>query len=700
MNEQQNAVPVEEKRICKKCLKKLPNKTEFCMYCGTDNAATSVQVEYEKQNNERLKKYKVIDAQKHKPLWYVLFLLLIIDVIVINVMMIFNQDKMFVEVNSARFQNYEKSYYLDDAAYLAYKNNRVKIIGKNRQNYLDVTSEIQKHNIRDVQEVNNSYLSKTIYMLTDDNVLLELKDSKITKKKLEVEYNDVYEYLNYEENNCTIEKEYAVLAENIFYFDPDTREVYSVTDKKYNYVNNHGCYSYQKRTVLTAEEINLKNPEVVYSSKNGEIIVLKDKKEVIKIESGIIKERVKEYKVNDKTIKVGDIKKIIYKPASILSDKAEIIVIDNKDGIHEITSKTKISLSSTESSLLLVKSIFKNLDKDSKINLVILLILLIGDFVFLYKMSDNNTFSKCLSMSGLLMIEMVLYTLIRGEGYPIANGKEFLILLETLFISYLLLLILSMLITQIAELVIKLLDFIKYRNIFSYILIYIAIICIFFNILLSGANGVFFAVFALGTFWAYFTETEEIDIDLFIREKSIAPIIILSIIGIVNFLFLLKLFHISNYIVFLILLIVMFALYLTVRPSLTKKEISGKTIKSLIVMIMYLAISLINQLLAMNLFIKLQSDYDRKVMGSVLLMALTYVLYLVVTFTLLAIISLIFRMIHKIIKSANKKTNSVVQFLIFIIIATITFTSVVYFFPEIINLIHTAVNKIYSSIPK
>ena len=311
MNNQQNPNPVEEKRICKKCLKKLPNKTDFCMYCGTDNAATSVQVEYEKQNNERLKKYKVIDAQKHKPLWYVLFLLLIIDVIVINVMMIFNQDKMFVEVNSARFQNYEKSYYLDDAAYLAYKNNRVKIIGKNRQNYLDVTSEIQKHSIRDVQEVNNSYLSKTIYMLTDDNVLLELRDSKITKKKLEVEYNDVYEYLNYEENNCTIEKEYAVLAENIFYFDPDTREVYSVTDKKYNYVNNHGCYSYQKRTVLTAEEINLKNPEVVYSSKNGEIIVLKDKKEVIKIESGIIKERVKEYKVNDKTIKVGDTKKII-----------------------------------------------------------------------------------------------------------------------------------------------------------------------------------------------------------------------------------------------------------------------------------------------------------------------------------------------------------------------------------------------------
>ena len=47
----QNAVTEEEKRVCKKCEKRLPNKSYFCMYCGTDNAPTSVQVEYEKANN-------------------------------------------------------------------------------------------------------------------------------------------------------------------------------------------------------------------------------------------------------------------------------------------------------------------------------------------------------------------------------------------------------------------------------------------------------------------------------------------------------------------------------------------------------------------------------------------------------------------------------------------------------------------------
>ena len=47
----QNAVTEEEKRVCKKCEKRLPNKSYFCMYCGTDNAPTSVQVEYEKANH-------------------------------------------------------------------------------------------------------------------------------------------------------------------------------------------------------------------------------------------------------------------------------------------------------------------------------------------------------------------------------------------------------------------------------------------------------------------------------------------------------------------------------------------------------------------------------------------------------------------------------------------------------------------------
>ena len=55
MEEQQNAV-AEEEHLCKKCEKRLPKSSYFCMYCGTDNSPTSIQVEYEKANNESLKK--------------------------------------------------------------------------------------------------------------------------------------------------------------------------------------------------------------------------------------------------------------------------------------------------------------------------------------------------------------------------------------------------------------------------------------------------------------------------------------------------------------------------------------------------------------------------------------------------------------------------------------------------------------------
>ena len=109
MNNQQNPTQIEEKRLCKKCGQRLPSKSGFCMYCGTDNSITSVQHELEKQNNEQLKKYKVIESQKHKPLWYLIFLLLLIDIIVISTIMIFNTNNMYVKVNTARFQDYEEA---------------------------------------------------------------------------------------------------------------------------------------------------------------------------------------------------------------------------------------------------------------------------------------------------------------------------------------------------------------------------------------------------------------------------------------------------------------------------------------------------------------------------------------------------------------------------------------------------------------
>ena len=95
------------------------------MYCGTDNSPTSIQVDYQKANNETLRKYTIINAKKKSIPWYLLFMLLIIDVIAINFILITNHDNIFIKVNSARFENYEKTYYMADNAYLAVKDNKI-----------------------------------------------------------------------------------------------------------------------------------------------------------------------------------------------------------------------------------------------------------------------------------------------------------------------------------------------------------------------------------------------------------------------------------------------------------------------------------------------------------------------------------------------------------------------------------------------
>lgn len=699
MNNQQNPTQLEEKRLCKKCGQRLPNKSGFCMYCGTDNSTTSVQSEFEIKNNEVLKKYRVIEAQKYSPLWYLIFILLTIDIIVINCIMTFNHDKMFVKVNNARFQNYEESFYLGEGAYLGVKNQKAKVIGINRLDYLDITSEIQNHTIKDIQVASNIISQKSIYILTTEKKLITITGKMIVVDELEEDYTDVYDYLNQKNNNCTREKEYIVLGENSFYYNKDTNEIYTSTGRQYTYDNDKLCVAYNKNLVLSSSKIDLDNPKLIHQDSNGKTIILKDKDEVVKIESGVIKERIKEFNIKGKKVKVENIKEIFYEPDNYYS-RENFLIIDKKDGIYNTASVETPIIDDTEISMDTLSLLIKSLNDDIKINLIIILVILICNTIFLYKMSDQHTFSKCLSMSGILMIELVLFILFRGGGFSLDSAKQFFTLLENLFLIYLFIIIISTVITQIAELTIKLLDLIQFRNIFSYAFVYVAILSLFLVISTSGKYGLFFAVFCLGSFWAYFTEREDIDIDLFILPSAQKTIIIFAVINVILFIMLINIFHICDYFIFLLLIAVMFSLYLTARPTLTKKEITGKTLKSLLVMIMYFVYTFISGLFAMNLFTTLQEDFQGIIIRQVIMMGITNILYLIVTFILLIIISTIFRILHKIIKTSNKKTNSVTVFFLFGIITLLAFTAVIYFFPEIVNLIDTAVHEISSNFSK
>lgn len=691
----QNAVTEEEKRVCKKCEKRLPNKSYFCMYCGTDNAPTSVQVEYEKANNESLKKYTVIEGKKQSPLWYIIFMLLVIDVIAVNFTLIKHHNDIYKKVNSAKFQYYEKSYYLGEDAYLAVKDNKVRIIGSNRMKYSNITNELRKHEITDVQQVNDFY-HEEIYARTSKGKIYIIDDTEITEVESDTEYMDVYHYINSKTNNCYNDTEYIELDDEAYYFDPTVNEIKYIEDSKYVLNNERYCMSFIKTTAITSDELNLENPELVYQSYDGRKIILKDDKELVTIRSGTIEERLKEIKIKESTVKVEDIKAIFY-----INNK--YLIIDKKDNIYN----EKYSIEEELSSIGISGSIpvpdleyMIKYQKEELFELIAILVVLIVDVIFLYRMSDNHTFSKIMSLSGMLMIEFVIYMLIKAQGIDfISSGKVFMLLLEALFQLYLVLIIASTAIVQMSELTIKLLDFIKFRNIFSYFPTFLAIISVFLSVLISDANGAFFAVFLLGTYWSYLTETEELDIDLFITPSSYVPIAVLTGANIILFFVLLDIFKISNYFVMLFFLAILFAIYLASRPNLAKKELTGKSIKSLLVIIMTLVVNFISTLFTMNLFTVLQKD-DGTIMKAVLALGFKDVLYLVVTFAVLVLISSVLRIIHKVIKKVCKNTNSVVQGLIFSMIALVLFAIITYFYPEIVNIIDVGVNNIFTAIVK
>ena len=149
----------------------------------------------------------------------------------------------------------------------------------------------------------------------------------------------------------------------------------------------------------------------------------------------------------------------------------------------------------------------------------------------------------------------------------------------------------------------------------------------------------------------------------------------------------------------LFFLAILFAMYLASRANLAKKELTGKSIKSLLVIIMTLVVNFISTLFTMNLFTVLQKD-DGTIMKAVLALGFKYVLYLVVTFAVLVLISSVLRIIHKVIKKVCKNTNSVVQGLIFSMIALVLFAIITYFYPEIVNIIDVGVNNIFTAIVK
>ena len=249
METQENAVAEEEQHICKKCEKRLPNKSYFCMYCGTDNSPTSIQVEYEKANNESLRKYTIIKTAKKTIPWYLLFLFLIIDVIAINFTLLMNHDDMFVKVNSANFQNYEKTYYIAEDAYLAVKDNKIKIIGSNRLDYIETIRDIQQFEFKDIQETYNSFGRKVIYLQTSKNIIYSLSGTTLEKIETEQDYIDIYHYINDQKSNCYNSTEYTLLEAGIYYYDVDKSEVLQVGQEEYINNNNKVCKNY-KRVVL------------------------------------------------------------------------------------------------------------------------------------------------------------------------------------------------------------------------------------------------------------------------------------------------------------------------------------------------------------------------------------------------------------------------------------------------------------------
>ena len=368
----------EEVRLCQKCGKRLPSSNNFCMYCGYNNNLNDAELEALKGINannihtqkkqellnksinatdrdvviEKEKHYKIVTPEEQEQITLykhqhdtiankLIYVLILLDVILISGILLVKSDGLLYERFNVNLDNYDKVINIDDKSFLGLKNNKIEVIGENKDLSTKDFSKINDENVLGMTEYqpDSSIVlietSKKIYAMTSDissyfstKVDYEFKSKKISKASKNF-YKDVNtKFLNSisetgDYYNILMDKSYFIIGDTLYWnvrskdsYNTNTIKgvsSYSLDGEDEIFTNNKKTDYLSYRSEKVYDGLKMDNPEIVDTTSGGKTVIIKGNNVIKVISDGELIQSIKSITYNNKTYNIDDFKYILYK---------------------------------------------------------------------------------------------------------------------------------------------------------------------------------------------------------------------------------------------------------------------------------------------------------------------------------------------------------------------------------------------------
>lgn len=547
---------VEEKRLCRKCGKRLPSSNNFCMFCGCNNDLPEEQQlensaeNLAEKNHEKIYSQRESNSLTHK----MVYIFIMLDIIFISFILYNSRDKMFYKKFTYNLDHYDKVINLDNNSFLALKNKKIKVLGDSNFE----KDEIEKINKNEVLDIGESYPgSGEIFIEINNKVYFSRSYfSSLDEKEIKNMSGNLYKDINNEIYNKTNENDdyYNIISDNYFIKDGSLyKNEPSDSFGNYFYYTN----KYKSTLVLDKDGLDIENP-VIIGSIGGQKNILVKGDNVIKVfADGRLVRSIDKVVYNNKEYEISDFKYVLYNNSLLFVCKngyqikyKSSLLTTSRYGDVGTTNKV-------DSKALVVDDNNNNFKINYDINykgIIVLIIAVVLLLSLLYYFRDSQFLFSSFVVTGYFFL---LYLILLLYSTSKTSDPDYWYNIKASFYAIPIEFLLALMVVQIREIAKYILYKLNIETIYHFPIMVLS--CASFY-LATGylANESSILLVLPGIMWVFFASNDEIDLEYDFSKNDLIKVILIICANFILAAVCSSVFHIAPY--FLCILIVSFSI--------------------------------------------------------------------------------------------------------------------------------------------
>lgn len=706
---------VEEKRLCKKCGKRLPSSNNYCMFCGCNNDLTDEQInelEQEKSDNNQSEK-NYVEREKSTLTHKLIFVFILLDVLCLSVLFTFHRNSILFKKFSYALDRYDKVISLDSDSFLVLKNKKLKVLGENSIDD-DTINTLNKDGVVDIEE---TYPGSGNIIAESKNKIYSFKSSYgyLRDYKLDNPSGNLFKDYSNQVNRTinTNEDYYTVVDENYFIKDDSLYYNEIIEDEASYYTLTN---SFTSQLVLSKEQLDIEHPIILGCSTSQRSIAVRGDNVIKLFTDGELIQTIHKIKYLDKEYSISDFKYIflnsghlflVCKNGFTITDYSDIFTAsyyaeskgvssDSFKNIYgnllkqdtvEITG-VKISLKTALSGMKLVF----NLNYKAVLIMIGIAIVLLG---LLYYFRESGFLKSSFIVTGYIFVICFIYIMYSVSK---SSNPDYWDAIKSSFVIIPVEFIISMVIVQIKEISQYLLNRFNIETIYHFPLMIISCTSLLLMISSFSGNSVLFLALP-GLIWVFLASNDEDYIDYDFQSKDYILLGIILLLNILLAFVICSSFHVSEYFFCILVVSYSFSCYMVLNDHLSIVDIFRSFVVSNITLFLGFVVSIVASFIAIMKFKDLMGNVSfSDIMGEISKQiigeqVLKMALIIVVCFVISIVLYFVQMIMKKIIKSDQRLLRIFIMMTMMIIVTFI----IILLLPYMDDLYHTIYNLIFSS---